>query len=225
MRKGRRWSVTLGGVQWHSSWACAPGLYCAALPVATTKRWRASWASARRWPAKWRRRFIAQRLDGLLDEPRSGTPRKFTDERVEQVVVRTLEAKPQGTTHWSTREMAKRSGLSRMTVNRMWRAFGLRPHRSETFKLSADPQLVEKVRDIVGLYYNPPEHALVLCADEKSQIQALNRMQPILPMRPGQAERRTNDYFRHGTTSLFAALNVKTGKIIGQCHRRHRSSW
>jgi transposase len=138
-------------------------------------------------------------------------------------VIRTLEAKPKGATHWSTREMAKRSGLSRMTVNRIWRAFGLRPHRSETFKLSADPQLVEKVRDIVGLYYNPPEHALVLCADEKSQIQALNRMQPILPMRPGQAERRTNDYFRHGTTSLFAALNVKTGKIIGQCHRRHRS--
>jgi transposase len=172
---------------------------------------------------KWRRRFIAQRLDGLLDEPRSGTPRKITDERVEQVVIRTLEAKPKGATHWSTREMAKRSGLSRMTVNRIWRAFGLRPHRSETFKLSADPQLVEKVRDIVGLYYNPPEHALVLCADEKSQIQALNRMQPILPMRPGQAERRTNDYFRHGTTSLFAALNVKTGKIIGQCHRRHRS--
>ena len=119
--------------------------------------------------------------------------------------------------------MAKRSGISRMAVSRIWRAFGLRPHRSETFKLSTDPQLVEKVRDIVGLYLSPPEHALVLCADEKAQIQALNRMQPILPMRPGQAERRTNDYFRHGTTSLFAALDVKTGKIIGQCHRRHRS--
>jgi transposase len=172
---------------------------------------------------KWRRRFVAQRLDGLLDEPRSGAPRTITDEQVEQVVIRTLETKPRGATHWSTREMARRSGISRMAVNRIWRAFGLRPHRSETFKLSTDPQLVEKVRDIVGLYLSPPEHALVLCADEKSQIQALNRMQPILPMRPGQAERRTNDYFRHGTTSLFAALDVKTGKIIGQCRRRHRS--
>jgi transposase len=172
---------------------------------------------------KWRRRFTQQRLNGLLDAARSGAPRKITDERVEQLVTRTLETRPRGATHWSTREMAKRSGLSRTTVSRIWRAFGLRPHVSETFKLSTDPQLVEKVRDIVGLYLNPPEHALVLCADEKSQIQALNRMQPILPMRPGQAERRTHDYFRHGTTSLFAALEVKTGKIIGQCHRRHRS--
>lgn len=172
---------------------------------------------------KWRRRFVTKRLDGLLDEPRSGAPRQITDEQVEQVVIRTLETKPRAATHWSTREMAKRSGISRMAVNRIWRAFGLRPHRSETFKLSTDPQLVEKVRDIVGLYLSPPEHALVLSADEKSQIQALNRMQPILPMRPGQAERRTNDYFRHGTTSLFAALDVKPGKIIGQCHRRHRS--
>ena len=172
---------------------------------------------------KWRRRFVAQRLDGLLDEPRSGAPPTITDEQVEQVVIRTLETKPKGATHWSTRAMAKRSGISRMAVSRIWRAFGLRPHRSETFKLSTDPQLVEKVRDIVGLYLSPPEHALVLCADEKSQIQALNRMQPILPMRPGQAERRTNDYFRHGTTSLFAALDLKTGKIIGECHRRHRS--
>jgi transposase len=173
---------------------------------------------------KWRRRFIDQRLDGLLDEPRCGAPRKITDEQVEQVVTRTLESKPKGATHWSTREMAKRSGMSRMTVNRIWQAFGLRPHLSETFKLSSDPQLVEQVRDIVGLYLNPPEHALVLCADEKSQIQALNRMQPILPMWPGKAERHTHDYFRHGTTSLFAALDVKTGKIIGQCHRRHRSA-
>lgn len=173
---------------------------------------------------KWRRRFIRDRLDGLLDEPRSGAPRKISDDQVEELVTRTLESKPKGATHWSTREMAKRSGISRTSVSRIWRAFGLRPHRSETFKLSTDPQLVEKVRDIVGLYLNPPEHALVLCVDEKSQIQALNRMQPILPMRPGQAERRTNDYLRHGTTSLFAALDVKTGKIIGQCHRRHRST-
>jgi transposase len=178
------------------------------------------------WPGvvgKWRRRFVAKRLEGLLDEPRPGAPRRITDDKVEQVVIRTLETLPKGATHWSTREMAKRSGLSRMTVSRIWRAFGLRPHRSETFKLSHDPQLVEKVRDIVGLYLNPPERALVLCTDEKAQIQALNRMQPILPMRPGQAERRTHDYFRYGTTSLFAALDIATGKVIGQCHRRHRS--
>src|SRR5229473_3331617 len=172
---------------------------------------------------KWRQRFVAQRLDGLLDEPRPGTPRKISDEQVEQVVIRTLETTPKDATHWSTREMAKRAGISRMAVSRIWRAFGLRPHRSETFKLSTDAQLVEKVRDIVGLYLNPPDRALVLCADEKSQIQALNRMQPILPMRPGQTERRTPDYFRYGTTSLFAALDVKTGTVIGQCHRRHRS--
>jgi transposase len=178
------------------------------------------------WPGvvgKWRRRFVAKRLEGLLDEPRPGAPRKISDDKVEQVVIRTLETLPKGATHWSTREMARRSGLSRMTVSRIWRAFGLRPHRSDTFKLSHDPQLVEKVRDIVGLYLNPPERALVLCTDEKAQIQALNRMQPILPMRPGQAERRTHDYFRYGTTSLFAALDIATGKVIGQCHRRHRS--
>jgi len=178
------------------------------------------------WPAvvgKWRRRFIAKRLEGLLDEPRPGAPRRISEEQVEQVVTRTLETRPKGATHWSTREMARRAGISRMAVSRSWRAFGLRPHRSETFKLSTDPQLVEKVRDIVGLYLTPPDRALVLCADEKSQIQALNRMQPMLPMRPGQTERRTPDYFRHGTTSLFAALDVKTGEVIGQCHRRHRS--
>jgi transposase len=178
------------------------------------------------WPSvvgKWRRRFVAKRLQGLLDEPRAGAPRQIGDDEVEQVVIRTLETTPRGATHWSTRQMAKRAGISRTTVSRIWRAFGLRPHRSESFKLSTDPQLIEKVRDIVGLYLNPPERALVLCADEKSQIQALNRMQPILPMRPGQAERRTPDYFRHGTTSLFAALDVKTGKVIGECHRRHRS--
>jgi transposase len=143
---------------------------------------------------KWRRRFVAKRLEGLLDQPRPGAPRKITDERVEKVVIRTLESKPKGATHWSTRQMAKRSGISRMTVSRIWRAFGLRPHRSETFKLSHDPQLIEKVRDIVGLYLNPPQRALVMCADEKAQSQALNRMQP---MRPGQVERRTHDYSHH----------------------------
>ena len=172
---------------------------------------------------KWRSRFIALGIDGLLDEPRPGAPRKVSDKKVEQVVTLTLESKPKGATHWSTRQMAKRSGLSPMTVSRIWRSFGLQPHRSETFKLSNDPLLVEKVRDVVGLYLNPPERALVLCVDEKSQIQALDRTQPVLPMQPGQAERRTHDYRRHGTTSLFAALDVASGTVIGQLHRRHRS--
>jgi transposase len=172
---------------------------------------------------KWRTRFLHDRLDGLFDEPRPGTPRQITDEQVEQVVVRTLETTPQGATHWSLRDMAKASGLSRSTVGRIWQAFGLQPHRSETFKLSTDPLLIDKVRDIVGLYMNPPDHAVVLCVDEKAQIQALDRTQPLLPMRPGQVERRTHDYKRHGTTSLFAALDVKTSQVISQFHRRHRS--
>jgi len=172
---------------------------------------------------KWRTRFLKQRLDGLYDEPRPGAPRQISDAQVEEVVVRTLENKPRGATHWSTRQMASASGLSRATISRIWRAFGLQPHRSETFKLSPDPLLVEKVRDIVGLYLNPPDHAVVLCVDEKSQIQALDRTQPLLPMRPGQAERRTHDYKRHGTTCLFAALEVKTSRVIGRLHRRHRS--
>jgi transposase len=171
---------------------------------------------------KWRQRFVDHRLEGLLDEPRPGAPRKITDEDVERVVVQTLESKPQAATHWSTRSMAEASGLSQTAVSRIWRAFGLQPHRTETFKLSADPQFVEKVRDVVGLYMNPPERAIVLCVDEKSQVQALDRSQPLLPMRPGQPERHTHDYFRHGTTSLFAALNVATGEVIGRCHRRHR---
>ncbi len=172
---------------------------------------------------KWRQRYIAKGLAGLLDEPRSGAPRRVGDEQVEAVVVKTLESSPRNATHWSSRGMAKASGLSDTTVLRIWRAFGLQPHRSSTFKLSTDPQLVEKVRDIVGLYLNPPERALVLCADEKSQIQALDRTQPIFPMRPGTPELRTHDYTRHGTTTLFAALDVATGKVIGEVHRRHRS--
>jgi len=173
---------------------------------------------------KWRSRFLKARLEGLYDEPRPGAPRKVTDAQVEQVVIQTLESTPRGQTHWSTRELAKATGLSRMTISRIWHAFGLQPHRSTTFKLSPDPQLIEKVRDIVGLYMNPPEHAVVFCVDEKSQIQALDRTQPLLPMRPGQAERRTHDYKRHGTTSLFAALDLKTSRVIGQLHRRHRSA-
>jgi len=172
---------------------------------------------------KWRARFVSDRLDGLHDEPRPGTPRTITDAEIEDVIVRTLETTPRGATHWSTRSMAKATGMSHATISRIWRAFGLQPYRTETFKLSPDPLLVEKVRDIVGLYVNPPEHAAVLCVDEKSQIQALDRTQPLLPMRPGQAERRSHDYRRHGTTSLFAALDVKVGTVLAETHRRHRS--
>jgi len=172
---------------------------------------------------KWRSRFLTKRLDGLLDDPRPGAPRTVSDAQVEAVVTLTLESTPRDATHWSTRAMAARCGLSQTTVSRIWRAFGLQPHRTDTFKLSPDPLFVEKVRDIVGLYLDPPERALVLCVDEKSQIQALDRTQPLLPMRPGQPERRTHDYVRHGTTSLFAALEVVSGKIIGPCLRRHRA--
>ena len=172
---------------------------------------------------KWRSRFISGGVAGLLDEPRSGAPRKISDDRVEAVVVKTLESTPRDATHWSTRSMAATSGRSHTSVQRIWQAFGLQPHRSEYFKLSTDPQLVEKVRDIVGLYLNPPDRALVLCVDEKTQIQALDRSQPMLPMAPGQVERQTHDYRRHGTTSLFAALDVATGKVIGQVRRRHRA--
>ncbi len=172
---------------------------------------------------KWRQRFLARRTDGLLDEPRPGVPRTISDEQVEAVVVRTLETTPADGTHWSTRSMASASGLSQSTISRIWRAFDLQPHRQETFKLSTDPLFVEKVRDIVGLYLNPPERALVLCVDEKTQVQALDHTQPLLPMRPGQVERRTHDYVRHGTTALFAALDVATGEVIGDCHRQHRS--
>jgi transposase len=172
---------------------------------------------------KWRARFVSRRVSGLLDEPRPGAPRQIGDEKIEEVIVRTLESTPRGATHWSTRSMAKATGYSHMTISRVWRAFGLQPHRSETFKLSSDPQLIEKVRDIVGLYVSPPEHAVVLCVDEKSEIQALDRTAPLLPMQPGQAERRTHDYKRHGTTSLFAALDVQAGRVLCQTHRRHRS--
>ena len=172
---------------------------------------------------KWRSRFLRQRLDGLLDEPRPGAPRRIGDADVERVMRLTLETAPRDATHWSTRAMARRCGLSQTAVSRIWRAFSLRPHRVKTFKLSKDPLFIEKVRDIVGLYLNPPDKALVLCVDEKAQIQALDRTQPVLPMRPGQVERRTHDYTRHGTTSLFAALNVATGKVIGEFHQRHRA--
>jgi transposase len=170
----------------------------------------------------WRRRFVERRLEGLADEPRPGAPRTISDADVERIVTRTLETKPKAATHWSTRGMAGAEGLSQSSVARIWRAFGLKPHQTNSFKLSTDPYFVEKVRDIVGLYMSPPERALVLCVDEKSQVQALDRTQPLLPMTPGKGERPTHDYVRNGTTSLFAALNVATGEVIGQCHRRHR---
>jgi transposase len=172
---------------------------------------------------KWRTRFIEKRLDGLLDEPRPGAPRKISDRDVERLITSTLESTPKGATHWSTRTMAEATGMSQSAVSRIWRAFGLQPHRQETFKLSKDPLFVEKVRDIVGLYMSPPTKAVVLCVDEKSQIQALDRTQPLLPIATGVAERRSHDYVRHGTTSLFAALDVATGRVIGEMHRRHRA--
>jgi transposase len=172
---------------------------------------------------KWRRRFVERRLDGLLDEPRPGAPRTIDDARIEKLIATTLNQLPRGATHWSTRLMAGKLGLSQSTVGRVWRAFGLQPHRVETFKLSTDPLFIEKVRDIVGLYLDPPLKAMVLCVDEKSQIQALDRTQPILPMAPGLPQRRTHDYMRHGTTTLFAALDIASGKVIGELHRRHRA--
>lgn len=162
-------------------------------------------------------------MDGLFDEPRVGRPRKITDEQVEQVVVRTLEEKPKGRTHWSTRQMAERAGLSHSTVGRIWQAHGLKPHIVRGFKLSNDPQFIPKVRDIVGLYMNPPDHAVVFSFDEKSQVQALERGQPILPMDIGMPERQTNNYIRHGTLDLFAALNVATGEVFAQTKQRHRA--
>jgi len=173
---------------------------------------------------KWRARFVAQRLAGLADEPRPGGPRRIDDAQIEAVVVATLERAPKDATHWSRASMAAESGLSRSTVGRIWRAFQLKPHLVDTFKLSSDPLFVDKVRDVVGLYLDPPERALVLCVDEKSQIQALNRTAPVLPMMPGMPQRRTHDYVRAGTTTLFAALDVASGQVIGSLHRRHRAA-
>ena len=171
---------------------------------------------------KWRERFRVDRLEGLLDEPRPGAPRTILDAHVEEVVTKTLESMPANSTHWSTRLMAQKAGLSQSAVVRIWHAFGLQPHRVENFKFSKDPQFVEKVRDIVGLYMNPPQRAIVLCVDEKSQVQALNRTQPILPLAPGVPARQSHDYERHGVTSLFAALDVANGVAISTCYRRHR---
>jgi len=173
---------------------------------------------------KWRRRFLKDRIDGLCDDARPGRPRTIDDDQVAAVIESTLATTPHDATHWSLRSMAKQTGLSHTTIRRIWTAFGLQPHRSETFKLSTDPLFVDKVRDIIGLYLSPPDRALVLCVDEKSQIQALDREQPVLPMMPGMPERRTHNYVRHGTTSLFAALDVASGFVIGKCYKRHRAS-
>jgi transposase len=178
---------------------------------------------ARNTATKWRRRFAEHRLDGLTDEPRPGQPRKITDAKVEEVIVKTLESTPRDATHWSTRSMAAEVGLNQTAVHRIWKAFGLQPHRQDTWKLSKDPLFIEKVRDVVGLYLNPPERAVVLCVDEKSQIQALDRTAPILPMLPGVPERATHDYKRHGTSSLYAALDITSGHVIGRLHSRHRA--
>jgi transposase len=195
--------------------ACAAGT----MNQAVARRYRTTNATV----GKWRQRFIDQRLEGLYDEPRAGAPRTITDAEVEAVIVTTLETTPPGETHWSTRTMAVNAGMSHTTIGRIWRTFGLKPHVSETFKLSPDPQLIEKIRDVVGLYMNPPTNAVVFSVDEKSQIQALARAQPILPMDLGQPERRTHNYVRHGTLDLFAALNVESGTVLAHCKRQHRA--
>src|SRR5215204_1546455 len=196
--------------------ACATG--------ATNKQVAAELGVSLPTVGKWRSRFVTRRLEGLVDEPRPGAPRRISDEQVEAVVVATLEEIPPDATHWSRASMAKRSGLSKSTVGRIWKAFRLKPQLTDTFKLSSDPQFIDKVRDVIGLYLDPPERALVLCVDEKSQVQALDRSQPVLPMMPGMPERRTHDYLRHGITTLFAALDVATGEIYGSIHRRHRAT-
>jgi transposase len=196
--------------------ACAEG--------ATNTEVAAQLKVARPTVGKWRSRFVVDRLDGLVDEPRPGAPRKITDEQVERVVVDTLESTPRDATHWSRASMAAHSGVSESTVGRIWKAFRLQPHRAETFKLSTDPLFIDKVRDVVGLYLDPPERAIVLSVDEKTQVQALDRSAPVLPMMPGVPERATHDYLRHGVTSLFAALDVATGTVISALHRRHRST-
>ncbi|HMC38509.1 MAG TPA: IS630 family transposase [Acidimicrobiales bacterium] len=202
---------------------CRIVLACADRPGVSNSAIAAELMLARHTVGKWRNRFAAERLDGLHDEPRPGQPRKITDEDVERVIVKTLEDQPANATHWSTRSMAAATGLNQTAISRIWRAFGLKPHLVESFKLSPDPFFIDKVRDVVGLYLNPPDAAVVLCVDEKSQIQALDRTAPVLPLMPGVAERQTHDYVRNGTTNLYAALNVASGQVIADMTARHRA--
>ena len=195
-----------------------------AQPGATNKQVAVDLRTSEQTVCKWRGRFVKDRLDGLVDEDRPGRPASIALDQIEAVVVATLEQSPVGATHWSRASMAQRSGLSKSTIGRIWKDFGLKPHRSQTFKLSTDPLFVEKVVDVIGLYHNPPERAVVLCVDEKAQMQALDRSQPVLPMMPGMPERRTHDYYRHGITSLFAAFNVADGTVISEIHRQHRAN-
>ena len=201
-----RCRIVLAAADGRSSTEIAEGLGC-----------------SRQTMGRWRGRFARRGLDGLHDEPRPGKPRSIGDADVERVIVKTLEEQPPHATHWSTRQMAAATGMSQTAVSRIWRAFGLKPHQTETFKLSPDPQFIDKVRDIVGLYLNPPEAAVVLCVDEKSQIQALDRSAPVLPLMPGVPERHTHDYVRNGTTNLYAALDVASGKVIADMTPRHRA--
>ena len=198
-------------------------LACAGVPGAPNGQIAEELGITRDTVGKWRNRFAADRLDGLLDDPRPGRPRTIADVDVERVITTTLETTPRDATHWSTRSMAAEVGLSQTAVSRIWRAFGLQPHRQDTWKLSKDPQFIDKVRDVVGLYLDPPERAVVLCVDEKSQIQALDRTAPMLPMLPGTPARASHDYVRAGTSSLYAALDLSTGKVIGSLHARHRA--
>jgi transposase len=195
--------------------ACASGASNAAVA--------AQLGSSRPTVTKWRSRFVTRRLEGLADEPRPGATRRISDEQVEQVLVMTLEETPTDATHWSTRSLARRVGMSQSAISRIWRAFGLKPYLVDTFKLSTDPQFIDKVRDVVGLYLNPPEAAMVLCVDEKTGVQALDRTAPILPLLPGVPQRQTHDYTRHGVTNLYAALDVASGKVISQLAARHRA--